>query len=197
VLTPEQWVAVEGGDGSNGPHNPQDRGPLADALWAGVLAAGEQFEPPEGYRGGQRSAAHYGQAAPVTGDTLEWVSAVYTWNLPDGTRLHRKVTVTTIDTVDNNDGFWSKLSADDAGAVREEGQHYFIGPPTSTGMKGFGGKRWHIVFNDGRPDVYTDNLWSQGPIPPAHRERLPDNAEVHVMGHRTCYVCGGGAEVDW
>ena len=41
---------------------------------------------------------------------------------------------------------------------------------------GFGGRRWHIRFFDGR-DVITNNLWYQGQIPERFRELLPDNAE--------------------
>lgn len=182
--------------GLNGIHNPEDRGPLAEALWKGVLATGEAIEV-EGHRGASRTTAHYS-----TGPDLEAVSAVYTWYLPDGTRLHRRVTVTAIDTLDSNDGYWENVRPDDAGAVREEGQHYVIGSVRDSGVpdncKGFAGTRWHIVFKDERPDVYTDNLWSQGPIPPAHRQRLADNAELHYFGGGVvCLACGSGEGVKW
>lgn len=197
MLSPEQRAAVDPAMGLNGIHNPEDRGPLTEALWKGVLATGEAIEI-EGHRGASRSTAHYS-----TGPDLEAVSAVYTWYLIDGTRLHRRITVTAVDTVDSNDGYWDRVSPDDIGAVREDGEHYVIGSVAGErgipdNCKGFAGTRWHIVFKNGLPDVYTDNLWSQGPIPPAHRERLPDNAELHYFGGRaTCLACGTDPGMKW
>ena len=68
---------------------------------------------------------------------------------------------------------------DDPSSVRVNGNHYWI---AAVGFgrgrddwKGFGGQRFVIEFFDGRR-VETDDLWSQGDIPPHFRERLPDNA---------------------
>jgi hypothetical protein len=183
-LSPEQDAIVQGDASQNGPYNPDDRGPLAEALWKGILAAGAACEP-EGHRSSSRSTAHF-STTPV-GET---VSAVYTYYLNDGTRLHRRVTITAIDVIDSNDGYWDQVKPDDRGAVRtDDGRHFFIGEATSAGLpnhcKGFGGHKWHVKFHDGK-SVYTDNLWSQGVIPPKHRERLAPNAELHSYGHSDC-----------
>jgi hypothetical protein len=42
--------------------------------------------------------------------------------------------------------------------------------------KGFGGRKFIILFEDGRK-VITTNLWSQGEIPKSFREDLPNNAK--------------------
>ena len=43
-------------------------------------------------------------------------------------------------------------------------------------FQGFGGREFHILFQDGR-DVRTTNLWVQGKIPQEFRPLLPDNAK--------------------
>ena len=42
-------------------------------------------------------------------------------------------------------------------------------------FRGFGGREFHILFDDGR-EVRTTNLWVQGEIPQEFRPLLPDNA---------------------
>lgn len=60
--------------------------------------------------------------------------------------------------------------------ARIDGHHYVISPEDGNrGMRGFGGQRFVIAFNDGR-QVTTTNLWHQGEMPAFWRERLPDNA---------------------
>ena len=60
--------------------------------------------------------------------------------------------------------------------VRVEGVHYTMGSENKTvSIRGFGGRKWVIKFNDGR-EVISTNLWDQGRIPEHFRERLPDNA---------------------
>lgn len=61
--------------------------------------------------------------------------------------------------------------------VRVNGTHYLIGDENADprGFRGFGGTRFYIRFNDGRL-VQSTNLWCQGEIPKAYRDRLPDNA---------------------
>lgn len=183
-LSPQQDAIVMGSVADNGPHNPEDRGPLADALWAGVLAVGDAPSFQVDHRGSGRTTAHYSN-----GPGLQGASAVYTFYNNDGTRTHRRVTVTVIEVTDSDDGYWTQIRADDAGAVRtDDGKHYIIGIKQSrpgNSWKGFGGHKWHVKFNDGR-SVYTDNLWSQGAIPPKHRERLAPNAELHSYGYADC-----------
>lgn len=63
---------------------------------------------------------------------------------------------------------------DDKNVARIDGEHYIIGEPKSS-IKGFGGKKFTIMFNNNRI-VKTDNLWHQGRIPIVWRKYLPNNA---------------------
>lgn len=79
--------------------------------------------------------------------------------------------------------FWAdKVSVkDEPTTVRVEGHHYRIAPEAQRGMRGFDGAKWTIEFLDGRRVVST-NLWSNGDIPAALRELLPDNARFVKEG---------------
>lgn len=88
--------------------------------------------------------------------------------------------------------FWREklVMRDDPGTARVQGQHYRFDAiqPMASGTdrwRGFGGRDFEIHFKDGRV-VKTNNLWSQGPIPPRWHDRLPDNATFHwpePVGH--------------
>jgi hypothetical protein len=74
--------------------------------------------------------------------------------------------------------FWLN-EVDHKNSVRIDGSHFQIGPDYPKGYRGslgFGGREFHIEFNDGRR-VVTHNLWSQGEIPDRFRDILPDNAK--------------------
>jgi len=79
----------------------------------------------------------------------------------------------------NTREFWDEKEQmkDSPRIVRADGGHYYIGAKGKKQgtFRGFGGAKWRIEFTDGRI-VETDNLWSNGTIPLAYRERLPDNA---------------------
>ena len=55
------------------------------------------------------------------------------------------------------------------------GEHFMIGDEGPTVFRGMGGRRYTILFNDGRL-VDTRNLWHQGTIPGEFRLLLKDNA---------------------
>lgn len=73
--------------------------------------------------------------------------------------------------------FWNELVGikDKPHVVRVDGTHYSIGRENEGGMRGFGGRKFHVKFFDGR-EVITTNLWHNGAIPESHKELLPDNA---------------------
>ena len=78
-----------------------------------------------------------------------------------------------------NCNFWAeKVGIKDRPRVaRIDGHHYQIGTDAGdTAFRGFGGRKFVILFNDGRR-MQTSNLWHQGEIPERFRERLPDNAK--------------------
>jgi len=62
--------------------------------------------------------------------------------------------------------------------ARINGEHYTIGSETS-GMKGMGGRKYRIKFNNGEV-VETTNLWHQGDIPEQLKDILVDNAEFVI-----------------
>lgn len=69
--------------------------------------------------------------------------------------------------------FWQeKISLN---GVRIEGNHYTVGDENAKGMRGFGGVKFRIKFNDGTV-VTTTNLWHQGKIPTPLQNELPNNA---------------------
>ena len=74
--------------------------------------------------------------------------------------------------------FWLRvlLSTPPENSVRVGGIHYTIHPDNMTGMRGFGGRHFRIIFRDGRT-VDTKNLFHQGEIPEKFKTRLADNAE--------------------
>lgn len=55
------------------------------------------------------------------------------------------------------------------------GQHYRIGIDDPGPFRGFGGREFTVLFDDGRM-VKTRNLWDQGEIPERFRRWFPDNA---------------------
>ena len=60
--------------------------------------------------------------------------------------------------------------------ARIDGNHYIISPDGPAGFKGFGGRKFTIIFNDGR-EITSHNLWHQGTIPDHFKKQLPDNAK--------------------
>lgn len=66
--------------------------------------------------------------------------------------------------------------------ITSDYRHCVIVPSTGgpAAHKGFGGRKWEITFTDGRV-VETDNLWSQGEIPPWMRDRFTPNASVQAV----------------
>jgi len=75
--------------------------------------------------------------------------------------------------------FWTKKinisEADEAKRVIIDGQHYRLGSAHSVPFRGFGGRKFTVLFHDDRI-IETSCLWHQGEIPEEFRERLPDNA---------------------
>ena len=77
--------------------------------------------------------------------------------------------------------FWKKhINHKDAPeVVRVNGEHVIIGSEDGGPFRfrGFGGRSFTIAFFDNsRPVIKTTNLWAQGSIPKALRDKLPDNA---------------------
>lgn len=74
-------------------------------------------------------------------------------------------------------GFWEEHvdRKDNSNVARIDGVHYIIGNPNQRRFRGFAGRRFEIIFDDGR-EVETNNLWCQGKIPQRFKDRLPNNA---------------------
>jgi hypothetical protein len=72
------------------------------------------------------------------------------------------------------------------------GTWYRIGDerPSRSDIRGFAGRRFTIVFDDGRL-ITTTNLWCGGDIPSHFQERLPNNASF-ALSARPVSQPGGG-----
>ncbi len=64
---------------------------------------------------------------------------------------------------------------DEARRVIVDGHHYRLGIDNSAPFRGFGGRKFTVVFHDGRV-VNTCCLWHQGEVPERFRSWLQDNA---------------------
>lgn len=150
---------------------------MKDALWAGALAVVDSLTDTEPGRFSSRTAGDFSSAAG------ESVTCEMQMGQGDGSSRVYDVTVSVTVRDDSSDDFWTGHSrhpdiytqpadADEARRVVVDAEHYVIGPG---GSGGHGGRRFDIEFFDGRK-VTTRDLWSQGTIPPKHRERYPNNA---------------------
>lgn len=149
---------------------------MKTAMWDGVLSVVDSLKDSQPGHFSSRDAANCNSdETSVTCDMK--------MGQDDGTSTVYRITVTVEATEDSADDFWTQHSshphiwsqpADCAPGRRVvvDGEHYTLGPG---GSGGFGGRRWDIEFFDGRR-VTTHDLWSQGTIPPKHRERYPNNA---------------------
>jgi len=84
-----------------------------------------------------------------------------------------------------NCNFWMLYvnMKDNPKIARIAGTHYFVEPDIQKnfeGFRGFGGRAFHIKFDDGR-ELITHNLWCQGEIPLHFRTRLRDNAKFESV----------------
>ncbi|MFB7823855.1 hypothetical protein [Streptomyces hydrogenans] len=154
-------------DGINEALADLDEKVFRDALWRGVL---EAVNGVKAGRPGHFSSRGVGRYS----DDGQAVACTMTMGQDDGTQTVYDITVSVAAHEDSRDGYWLNHAStfDDRRRVVVDGQHYVIG---SGSGGGFGGRRFDIEFFDGRK-VTTYDLWSQGTIPPKHRERYPDNA---------------------
>lgn len=80
--------------------------------------------------------------------------------------------------------FWTDLLEEDKQRDPHEwcvinGTHYIIGDENQEGSsasRGFGGSKFHIIFDDGY-EVDTTNLWCQGDIDEDFIKYFPNNAK--------------------
>lgn len=95
---------------------------------------------------------------------------------PDGTGRVFEVTIRATESSDSRDQYWAKRLADipEDRRVVIDHVHYMLGDGKGPSY-GHGGRAFEIEFFDGRRLV-TRDLWYQGMVPPAWREKYPDNA---------------------
>lgn len=152
----------------------------------------------QGWRGGSGGPVYFSSVYPnaqyVSSTTLADGSDrvdIITARMPSGHSRMQEPSIEVRTSFSNNDEFWAPRA--DAYAKEEgshriaviEGQWLTIG-----GVKypargdGFGGGHFRIKFNDGTV-VDTRDLWSGGVIPPAWREKIPNNAEFLTLNRVT------------
>ena len=80
--------------------------------------------------------------------------------------------------LDSHDAYWQSQSDDRAGAVVVDTEHYRVGPVVDyRDGAGFGGQLFRLRDIATGEITETRNLWHQGTIPPAWRDRLPSTHE--------------------
>lgn len=157
---------------------------IEDRLWARMQEVIAELG--KGHRGNVRSGVEY----TPTDDGASASCTYGLWN-EDGTTTEYAITATwharviAVDvqrTEDSFDAVWGP-----AGSFNMDGPDwlvvidhtvYKIAPEhgrSSSGFRGFCGRRFDIEFLDGRT-VTTTNLWKAGIVPPKWRERWPDTA---------------------
>ncbi|CAO0836086.1 putative protein OS=Streptomyces microflavus OX=1919 GN=Smic_80960 PE=4 SV=1 [Streptomyces microflavus] len=109
----------------------------------------------------------------------------------DGTSQVYDITVSVKVREDSADWYWAGNGAALPGSMKSRDGSSSRGTTTSwergMGNGGFGGRRFDIEFFDGRR-VTTHDLWSQGTIPPKHRERYQDNARFAPQPERSRFT---------
>jgi len=161
--------------------------PLFKRMWQAVLDRCDDLAEAAPNRGTSRSSA----MVECNGFT---VSAMLSLKQDDGTsRVYhvqariwprtKQVEVSCAGSwTDSHDAFWEEQLTDRDGALVIGGCHYRAKPDLPDNRRdcaGFGGGLHRIRLADGEV-IETRNLWHQGIIPPAFRDRLPDNAEFIV-----------------
>lgn len=156
-----------------------------DKLWQAILAKVEEIQQEEGRRGSRDQGW-------LTSDGKQ-MSTILDIQKPDGShrvfriRAHHvpygpaRIEMRVDRWFHNGEGFWEEQLSDRTNAAVIDGHHYRVRGRENAYSKGFGGRRHTIRFFDGR-EVTTTDLWYQGVIPPAFRDRLPDDAEFVAGG---------------
>lgn len=159
---------------------------VEDRLWQRLLSAVGTL--PKGHSGNRRSGGNFFH---TDNGSSTGRCAYTTWN-EDGTSTHYEIVASWVgeeltcditvreDTADDRFGPGGEMDRDTKAAARRiivGHTVYTIEPETDAPgyCKGFGGRRWDIVFLDGRR-VTTTNLWHGSTVPPKWRERWPDTA---------------------
>lgn len=162
-----------------------DASPLYARMWAAITARCDEMVKATPSRG------HYRSAALICADGWS-VSSILGLRMADGTTKVYEVSArfyarSGIEVsadgpwVDSRDSQWEKELADRSDAVVIGGEHYRIRPDLperDRDIAGFAGALHRIRFySDPEKIIKTRNLWHQGTIPPAFRDRMPDTAE--------------------
>lgn len=171
---------------------------IKDEIWREILATIDGI--PEGNLGGYRSIAYWAETDRwITGLCIYSVaqgdgsSVIYRIEghknvPPHKTGLSDKVEIRVETWLDNHNRFWQDIldrrekNLDRRVSVVIDNEHYMIGPETEDPkeFRGFGGREFviELLTLDGQvlQTVHTTNLWAQGTIPPAWRDRFPNNA---------------------
>lgn len=190
-LSAQQRKAVDHVGGTVQVHNTERRKKLNDVVQVYYKRFNSELGPYFGfetsYHDEDTRVTIKASKAQEDGTNLVYVVRIYLG--PDDVIRTDDVTVE----IDSYDEFWKgKLRYLDTNhpqhhlIVRAGHHHYYIGEERNepSSWKGFGGREWRVEFLDGRI-VETDNLWSQGVIPPKWRDALSDNAKlIDVTGEK-------------
>ncbi len=150
-----------------------------DALWKAILEKVDELRAGHDNHGSMRGEAYYSTnnrscmcrlslGRREGGDDVFLITA--------GAPAFESIHVRVEQFQDAHDEHWMRTLAEMTDQdVFIDGMHYRIGPKNARGMKGFGGRTFHIRLASGAV-VTTDNLWAGSRVPPVWRHRIPDNA---------------------
>jgi hypothetical protein len=156
--------------------------PQREALWFTIMRVVNQTMADVKHSGSSRSVGYWNTEGTTClckldlgmldgSHQVHLIEAYYPWR---STSIETKVQVLT----HNADRFWLEQIADRSRAVVIDGEHYRIEADHADGdttFAGYGGQRFVLEDLTTGERTATRNLWNQGTIPPAFRDRLPDS----------------------
>lgn len=155
--------------------------PQREALWAAIMRVVNQTMADVKHAGSSRGVGYWNTEGTSClcqldlgmldgSHQVHLIEAYFPWR---STEIETKVDVLT----HNSDSFWLEQLANRDRAVVIDNEHFRIHddvPPARRDAAGFGGRQFVLEDLATGERTTTRNLWNQGTIPPAFRDRLPN-----------------------
>jgi hypothetical protein len=152
--------------------------PQREALWAAIMRVVNQTMADVKHAGSSRGVGYWNTEGTSClckldlgmldgSHQVHLIEAYYPWR---STSIETKVQVLT----HNADLFWLEQLADRSNAIIVDGEHYRVEDDIDGPFAGYGGRQFVLEDLATGERTTTRNLWNQGTIPPAFRDRLPN-----------------------
>lgn len=155
--------------------------PQREALWAAIMRVVNQTQRDVKHSGSSRSVGYWNTEGTEClckldlgmldgSHQVHLIEAYFPFR---STEIETRVDVLT----HNSDPFWLEQLSDRNNAVVIDHEHYRIHDdvaPDRRDAAGFGGHQFTLENLETGERTVTRNLWHQGTIPPAFRDRMPD-----------------------